>query len=208
VLIFSSDNGGVGGYLREGLKGGHDITDNTPLRSGKGSLYEGGIRVPFLVRWPGVTRPGSTNETPAAHIDLFPTFLELAQASATNQVLDGESLVPLWRDPAARLRRDAVYHHFPGYLGAGSGEWRTTPVGAVHRGEWKLLEFFEDGRLELYNLREDIGETRNLAQAFPEKAKELHRQLVSWRQEIHAPMPTPHQAGQKPPSNPTRSTGE
>src|SRR6185436_6380306 len=96
VLIFSSDNGGVGGYVREGLKQAGGVTDNAPLRSGKGSLYEGGIRVPFIVRWPGVTRPGSTSDVPAIHVDLFPTFLELAQAEAPKQTLDGESLVKLF----------------------------------------------------------------------------------------------------------------
>jgi len=193
VVIFSSDNGGVGGYVREGLKQTGDVTDNTPLRSGKGSLYEGGTRDPFIVRWPGVTPPGTTCEVPAIHVDVFPTFLDLAGARAPEgQALDGESLVPLFRSPDARLKRDAIYQHFPGYLGAGAGTWRTTPVGTIQTGDWKLLEFFEDGRLELYDLRNDIGEARNLAQAHPEKARELHTRLRAWREGINAPMPTPH----------------
>jgi arylsulfatase A-like enzyme len=191
VLIFTSDNGGVGGYIREGIKkGGGDITDNTPLRSGKGSLYEGGTREPFIVRWPGVTKAGSECEVPTIHVDLYPTFLEIANAPRPEQVLDGESLVPLFRDRDARLKRDAIYQHFPGYLGAGPGQWRTTPVSLIQSGDWKLMEFLEDGRLELYNLRDDIGETKNLAQAMPDKAKELHARLVAWRAEVHAPMPT------------------
>jgi arylsulfatase A-like enzyme len=192
VVIFCSDNGGVGGYVREGVKQAGDVTDNTPLRSGKGSLYEGGIRDPFIVRWPGVTKPGTTCDVPAIHVDVFPTFLEIAGAKKPDQILDGESLVKLFRDPAASLQRDAIYQHFPGYLGAGAGSWRTTPVGLIEVGDWKLMEFFEDGRLELYNLKDDIGETKNLAKEQPEKAKELHAKMVAWRADIKAPMPTPN----------------
>jgi arylsulfatase A-like enzyme len=189
VLMFTSDNGGVGGYVREGLKASGDVTDNAPLRSGKGSLYEGGTREPFVVRWPGVTRPGSTCNVPTIHVDLFPTMLELADAPRPRQVLDGESLVKLFRDPDARLQRDAIFQHFPGYLGAGSNTWRTTPVSLVQIGDWKLMEFLEDGRLELYDLGSDLGETNNLAEAMPDKAKQLHDRLVAWRAEVKAPMP-------------------
>lgn len=200
VVIFSSDNGGVGGYAREGIaKENSGITDNAPLRSGKGSLYEGGTRDPLIVRWPGVTKPGSTCDVPAIHVDVYPTLLEIAGAKPpADYVLDGESLVPLLRDPAASLKREAIFQHFPGYLGMGSGQWRTTPVGLIHAGDWKLMEFFEDGRLELYNLREDIGETKNLAAQMPDKAKELHAKLVAWRQAIKAPMPTPNRGDAAP----------
>ncbi|MCL4202977.1 MAG: sulfatase [Pirellulaceae bacterium] len=189
VLIFTSDNGGVGGYVREGIKTDGDVTDNSPLRSGKGSLYEGGTREPFIARWPGVTRPGSSCDVPTIHVDIFPTFLELAGAPAPRQVLDGESLVKLFRDPDAQLERDAIFQHFPGYLGAGKNAWRTTPVSLIQSGDWKLMEFLEDGRLELYNLRDDIGETKNLANVMPDKAKELHTRLLAWRAEVKAPMP-------------------
>ena len=191
VLIFASDNGGVGGYAREGIKRGGDITDNAPLRSGKGSLYEGGTRVPFIVRWPGVTKPGSSSDVPTIHVDLYPTFAEIGKATPpANQPLDGESLVPLFRDASAHLKRDAIYQHFPGYLGAGENTWRTTPVGLIEAGDWKLMEFFEDGRLELYNLKDDIGEQKNLAAANPEKTRELHAKMIAWREAIKAPMPT------------------
>ncbi len=212
VLIFSSDNGGVGGYDRaDGLirddptkKGGGKykdkddgetgcVTDNAPLRSGKGSLYEGGTRDPFIVRWPGVTKAGTTNGTPAIHVDVYPTFLEIAGAKPPSKyTLDGESLVPLFRDAKASLNREAIFQHFPGYLGAGAGQWRTTPVGTIQCGDWKLMEFFEDHRLELYNLHEDLGETNNLAQAVPEKTKELQDKMLAWREAIHAPMPMPN----------------
>ncbi len=191
ILIFTSDNGGVGGYAREGLmRKSADITDNAPLRSGKGSLYEGGTREPFIVRWPGVTKPGSSNHVPTIHVDIYPTLLEIASAPAPQQTLDGESLVKLFRDPNAKLQRDAIFQHFPGYLGAGQDTWRTTPVSLIQSGDWKLMEFLEDGRLELYNLAEDIGETKNLSQSNPEKAAELHRRLVAWRRDVNAPMPT------------------
>lgn len=191
VLIFSSDNGGVGGYEREGLKKAGDVTDNAPLRSGKGSLYEGGTRDPFIVRWPGKVNPATICDAPTIHVDIYPTLLELAGAKAPeNYVLDGESLVPLFRNGNATLKRDAIYQHFPGYLGAGKGTWRTTPVGVIEMGDWKLMEFFEDGKLELYNLHDDIGETKNLASEMPDKARELHAKMLAWRQAIKAPMPT------------------
>jgi len=204
VVVFSSDNGGVGGYAREGIgKDSSDITDNAPLRSGKGSLYEGGTRDPFIVRWPGVTKPGSTCDVPTIHVDVYPTFLAIAGAEPpADYVLDGESLVPLLRDAGASLQREAIYQHFPGYLGMGQGQWRTTPVGLIHAGDWKLMEFFEDGRLELYNLRDDLGETKNLATQTPDKTKELHAKLVAWRQAINAPMPTPNQGELAPAAKP------
>jgi len=193
LLVFTSDNGGVGGYAREGLRdqaeGRGEVTDNAPLRSGKGSLYEGGIRVPFIVRWPRVVKPGGTCDVPTIHVDVFPTLLAAAAAPAPRQPLDGESLVPLLRDPSATLRRDAIFQHFPGYLGIGKNRWRTTPVSVVQAGDWKLLEYLEDGRLELYNLRDDLGEAKNLAAEQPEKARELHVRLTAWRAAVKAPMP-------------------
>lgn len=180
VLIFSSDNGGVGGYIREGIMKASDITDNAPLRSGKGSLYEGGTRDPFIIYWPGVTRPGSVCEVPTIHVDLYPTLLEIAGAARPKHVLDGESLVKLFRNPEAQLTRDAIY---------------------------QLMEFLEDGQLELYNLRNDISETKNLAKVMPDKAKELHNRLITWRKEVGAPMPTKND-GQAAPTAPKRKPGE
>ena len=199
VLIFTSDNGGVGGYVREGIKKGGDVTDNAPLRSGKGSLYEGGTRVPFIVRWPGNTKPGSVCEAPATHVDIFPTFLALSGAAPPAQTLDGTSLLPVFRDPAAMLKRAGIFAHMPGYLGAGENSWRTTPVGVVISGDWKLMEFYEDRRLELYNLREDIRESKNLAASHPDKAAELLAVLAGWRRDTSARMPSPHKAGTRPP---------
>ncbi len=196
LVIFSSDNGGVGGYTREGVpfKG---ITDNAPLRGGKGMLYEGGIRVPFIFRWPGKIAPGTVCDEPINSVDLYPTLLELARARPPAQYpLDGVSYLRLLTNGGrGKLDRAALYWHFPGYLGAGRGSWRTTPAGAIRAGDWKLLEFFEDGRLELYNLKDDLGEKHNLAAQMPEKVKDLQGKLVAWRKAIRAPMPTPNKPG-------------
>jgi len=192
VLIFTSDNGGVGGLQREGIET-NSTTDNAPLRGGKGSLYEGGTRVAFIVRWPGKVRPGSACDVPTIHVDIYPTLTAVADGKLPEQqILDGESLVPLWLNPDAKLAREAIYQHFPGYLGAGGDTFRTLPVSLVQAGDWKLMEFIEDGRLELYNLREDIGESKNLAAMQPERAQELHAKLVAWRAAVKAPMPTPN----------------
>ncbi|MBX3423252.1 MAG: sulfatase [Pirellulaceae bacterium] len=190
LLIFTSDNGGVGGYVREGIKESGDVTDNHPLRSGKGSLYEGGTRVPLIVRWPGVTVPGSACNEPTIHVDMFPTLLEVSGAPRPQQSLDGESLAALLRNPHAKLAREAIYQHFPGYLGAGKNSWRTTPVSLIQSGRWKLLEFLEDRRLELYDLEQDIGESHNLAKEQSEITSDLHARLVQWRQSMNASMPT------------------
>ena len=202
LVVFSSDNGGVGGYQREGIQGG-GITDNAPLRGGKGMLYEGGIRVPYIFCWRGRIAAGTTCDTPINSVDLYPTLLELAGGTPpADYPLDGVSYARLLTSGGKEpLPREAVYWHFPGYLGAGQGTWRTTPAGAIRSGDWKLLEFFEDHRLELYNLRNDVGERENLAVREPDRTKQLHAQLVAWRQSVHAPLPTagkPDPAAQPP----------
>jgi arylsulfatase A-like enzyme len=194
LIIFSSDNGGVGGYRSAGLTT-NGITDNAPLKGGKGMLYEGGIRVPYIFRWKGTVQPGQTNPTPITSVDLYPTLVDLAGAEPpADYPLDGTSYATLLVGSAKSLDRDAIYWHFPGYLGAGNRQWRTTPAGAIRVGHWKLIEFFEDQRQELYNLRDDVGEQNNLVEKEPAKAKELHDKLVAWRMSIGAPMPTPHTA--------------
>jgi arylsulfatase A-like enzyme len=182
VVFFFSDNGGHANFTSMG-----------PLRGSKGTLYEGGIRVPAIVRWPGKARAGRTCETPIIGLDFYPTMLEMAGASGpAGYTLDGESLVPLLKGEG-KLGREALFWHFPAYLEPYNDEqwpWRTTPAGAVRSGDWKLIEFFEDGRLELYNLKEDIGEKRNLAEQRAEKARELHAKLRAWRERVGAPVPT------------------
>jgi arylsulfatase A-like enzyme len=208
LVIFTSDNGGVGGYQREGIKQAGDITDNTPLRGGKGMLYEGGVRVPYIFRWPGRIAAGATCATPITSVDLFPTLLEIAGAPPPpDYPLDGVSYLKLLTSGGrTALGREAIYWHFPGYLGAGAGSWRTTPAGALRTGDWKLIEFFEDGRLELYNLRDDLGETNNLAVKLPDKANALHTKLAAWRKEVGAPLPTKNPAPQ--PSGPKPKTAK
>ena len=186
VVIFFSDNGGLQG-----------VTDNTPLRGGKGMLYEGGIRVPMVMRCPGHIPAGKRCDAPVIGTDFFPTILELAGIpSRIERNLDGRSIVELLSG-SHRLKRDAVFWHFPAYLegnqrtaaGARDPLFRTRPAGAVRSGDWKLIEFFEDGSLELYNIREDISETRELSGKYPEKTAALHRLLKDWRNRTAAPVP-------------------
>jgi arylsulfatase A-like enzyme len=191
LVVFSSDNGGVGGYEGIGLRDKKGITVNAPLKGGKGTFYEGGIRVPFIFRWKGTIAAGRTDETPIIGVDLYPTLVELTGADVPpDYALDGVSLAGLLRDERATIDRDAIFWHFPGYLGAGADQWRTKPVGVIRRGDWKLMEWFEDGKLELYNLKDDLGETKNLIDTEPEKARELHDKLMAWRNSINANMPT------------------
>jgi arylsulfatase A-like enzyme len=191
LVIFTSDNGGVGGYAEIGAVG-KGITDNSPLRGGKGMLYEGGVRVPWIARWPGTTPAGAVSAEPILSVDLYPTLLDLAGAKpAPGQVLDGVSIAPLLRakDGAATLGRDAIYWHFPGYLGSGRDIWRTTPAGAIRSGNLKLIEFFETGKAELYDLAADPGQARDLAAERPDAARDLLAKLRAWRAEVKAPMP-------------------
>jgi arylsulfatase A-like enzyme len=192
LVIFSSDNGGVGGYQRAGLNK-EGITDNAPLKGGKGMLYEGGVRVPYIFRWKGKIAPGTKNTTPINSVDLYPTLVELAGAERPHDyTLDGESYAPLLTGAKQELTRDAIFWHFPGYLGASAGQWRTKPAGSVHAGDYKLIEFFEDGQQELYNLKDDIGEEHNRAKQNPEKVKELHAKLIAWQKKVGAKMPMPN----------------
>ena len=184
VVIFTSDNGGhIGRYE------GRQVTDNYPLRSGKGSLYEGGIRVPLMIRWPGVTKPGTVCREPVSTIDFYPTLLEMAGAEGDakhNERVEGLSLAPLLRDPGAKLGREALYFHYPHYYAT------TTPVSAIRSGKWKLLEYFEDGRVELYDLEADPGEQKDLAEVRSDVALRLRDRLARWRAAVGAQMPQPN----------------
>lgn len=191
LVIFSSDNGGVGGYERAGVKKNKSITDNAPLRGGKGMLYEGGIRVPYIFAWKGRIQSGQICDVPINSVDLFPTLMAIAGAQvAASDVLDGTSYSDILLGQPSNQQRNPLYWHFPGYLGAGQGSWRTTPVSVIREGDWKLMEFLEDGRIELYNVADDVGEERNLADARPENVRDLQGKLVAWRKAIDAPMPT------------------
>lgn len=179
VIFFTGDNGGL---IRS--------TSNAPLRAGKGSSYEGGVREPLLVKWPGVTKPGSACHEPVITPDFYPTMLAMAGTAGDanhNAQVDGVSIVPLLQDPAARLRREALYWHYPHYHPGGA-----TPYGAVRAGDWRLVEFYEDNHVELYNLKEDLGEKHDRAAELPAKAAELRQRLHDWRQAVGAQMPTPN----------------
>jgi arylsulfatase A-like enzyme len=195
LVIFSSDNGGLGGFARWGIPQSGP-TDNAPLHGGKGMLYEGGIRVPYIFLWPGTLSGGTKCDEPINSVDLYPTLLGLAGAQLPDgYTLDGVNYRSLLTSPSpARLGRTALYWHFPGYLDADHTAYRTTPAGAIRAGDWKLIEFFETGKLELYNLRDDLGETTDLAARMPDRVKELHTMLRSWRKAVGAPLPTPNPA--------------
>ena len=170
LIVFTSDNGGEIG-----------VTTNAPLRAGKSTLYEGGIRVPVIVRWPARIKPGTTDATPIITADYYPTFLQAAGVSADHsQVVDGVSLMPLFQG-SGRLQRDTLYWHYPlakpHFLGGPSS-------GAIRSGDFKLIEFYDTGKVELYNLRNDIGEQHDLAATMPEEVVELRRKLAAWRQQV------------------------
>ncbi len=177
MVVFFSDNGGVNFEGKSKLR----ITDNSPYRAGKGHLYEGGIREPLLMRWPGQIRPATVIDTPVCSVDFLPTFGEAAGVK-TGRV-DGVSLMPLLR--GGRLRERALYWHYPHYSNQG-GE----PGSAIRDGDWKLIEFHADGRRELFNLRDDVGEKINLVERHPEKAKALAAKLEAWRRKTSAVAPT------------------
>jgi len=202
LIIFTSDNGGVGGYAREGIKTGKEATDNVPLRGGKGMLYEGGIRVPYLACWPGVVPAAHESDEPIISVDLYPTLLNAANIDVpSGTTLDGASYLTILKGEKSPQQRSPLYWHFPGYLGSNENTWRTTPAGAIRHGDWKLIEFFEDGRRELYNLRTDLGEKQDLAAAQSEKLESLKRMLHDWRTKTNAPMPTTNTNRQAPGAN-------
>jgi arylsulfatase A-like enzyme len=180
LVVLFSDNGG---YER--------VTSAAPLRGAKGMLYEGGLRVPLVVRWPGRVAPGSRSEVAVTGADLFPTFAAVAGIASLVSNVDGESLLPLLTG-AGELERTSLFWHFPAYLdGTRPGDpLRSTPCSVIRRGPHKLLEFFEDGRLELYDLAADVGETKDRAAELPELAAELRAELAAWRERVGAPVPT------------------
>ncbi len=174
IVIFTSDNGGLS--TAEGSP-----TCNAPLNEGKGWMYEGGTREPLIVHWPGVTQANSFCREPVTSTDFYPTLLDMAGIDQMpQQHCDGVSLAPLLKGET-KLDREAIYWHYPHYGNQGG-----TPGSSVRAGDWKLIEFYEDGRLELYNLRDDIGETRNFAGLRPAVTRRLHEMLCAWRKEMEA----------------------
>ena len=179
LVIFTSDNGGLS--TSEGWP-----TSNLPLRGGKGWMYEGGIREPLIVRWPAAVKAGSVIDTPVSSPDFFPTLLEAAGAkSQPGQTLDGTSLVPLLK--GGTLPERALFWHYPHYGNQGGA-----PSSAVRRGDWKLIEWAEENRAELFNLAQDIGEQTNLADKEPQRVASLRAELAAWQKQVGAKFPSPN----------------
>ena len=188
IVIFYSDNGGFGG-----------ATDMAPLRGYKGTFYEGGIRVPFFVKWPGVVNPETKSMEPITGVDLFPTLCEMTGAKPpTNQPADGKSLLPLLKQESTTFGDRPIFWHFPAYLQANGRIksesrdrlFRTRPCSIIRQGVWKLHHYYEDNAVELYDLRSDIGETNNIATRESQKAAQLLQRLNRWRKELNAEEPT------------------
>ena len=188
IVVFFSDNGGVR-YQERRITA---VTNNTPLRAGKGHVYEGGIREPLLIRWPGVTRPGSRITEPVCSVDFFPTFCDALKLQGPP--VDGVSIKPLLE--GGSLPERPLFWHYPHYSDQGG-----KPAGAVRLGDWKLIEFYEDNRLELFHLRDDPGERRNLVLREADRTKRLHTLLADWRRSVNAAMPAPNSK-----YDPTRSS--
>ncbi|WP_162340700.1 sulfatase [Cyclobacterium salsum] len=189
VVIVTSDNGGLS-----------SVTDNAPLRAGKGTFYEGGLRVPFCIKWPGITQAGSKSDIPVTGVDFMPTFAEIASAELPqNQPVDGDSFVPILKgEPFDRDR--SLFFHFPLYLG-GSVEvlpsfdgtenyWRAVPSSVIMAGDWKLIYYYEYDRYELFNLRTDISEQDDLSGSETGIAIKLLEKLRNWVLEVNAPVPS------------------
>ncbi|MBC8128184.1 MAG: sulfatase, partial [Gloeobacteraceae cyanobacterium ES-bin-144] len=173
IIVFTSDNGGLSW-----------ITDNAPLRAGKGEPYEGGIRVPFIVRWPGVVPPNSTCNTPVISVDLLPTFTEIAGAALpVDRKIDGVSMVPLLRG-APSLEREAIFWHYPHYR-----QGNATPYTIVRKGDWKLIMRYGGKPSELFDLSQDLSEKNDLAAEQPEKVKELETAITNWTKDVGARLP-------------------
>lgn len=189
AIFFMSDNGGLS--TSEGLP-----TSNLPLRGGKGWMYEGGVREPVFVKWPGVTKAGGSCSHPVISTDFYPTILEMAGLPLRpEQHVDGVSFASLLRDPDAKLERDAIFFHYPHYANQGG-----IPTSAIRMGDLKLIQDLETGELELFNLAEDLEEQKNIAAEHPEKVEAMHKRLRDWRAEVDAKMLRPNpKTGEAPP---------
>jgi len=184
IVVFFSDNGGFVGTCK--LHPGRPVTSNAPLRSGKGSLYEGGIRVPLMIRWPGVTTTGQC-DIPVFSCDLYPTLLRMVGLRGDPEhVPDGIDMTALLKEPSREVETRALFFHYPHYYPT------TSPVSAIRLGDWKLLKYYEDARVELYNLADDLSEQTDLSKTMPAVAERLERQLRDWLDEVNAQTPAPN----------------
>lgn len=185
LVIFTTDNGGV-----------YDISRQWPLRAGKGSFYEGGIRIPLIIARHGMLKAGEQHDCYVSQVDLFPTILDMAGIKEEGLLLDGRSLKKLLVKGKDKALEDRpLFWHFPAYLEGGNAEstdpiFRSRPVSVIRKGDWKLIENYESGTYELYNLRDDLSEKTDLAEHNPKKVKELVKELESWKKDVKAPIPT------------------
>ncbi|SDR65498.1 Arylsulfatase A [Polaribacter sp. KT25b] len=185
LIVFTSDNGGI-----------RAISHQDPLRAGKGSYYEGGIRVPYIISWDGVVKPNTVSKTPITNLDFYPTFMDILNVENLNKIVDGTSILPILKGKTINDR--SLFFHFPIYLQAYNFKiddgrdpfFRTRPGSVIIDGDWKLHQYFENNEIELYNLKTDLGERNNLVDVHPEKVAALLKKLKSWRTEINAPIPT------------------
>ena len=185
IVILTSDNGGLD--IKNTKAGGIAPTRNAPFRSGKGTLYEGGLRVPLIIRWPGMTSPRTVCREMVCSQDFYATLAQGCLAGKTGiPRQDGVSLLPLLRDPKSQLARKTLYWHYPHYY------TRMTPASAIRHGDWKLIHYYENNQMELFNLQDDPGETKDLAAALPAQARELRSKLDQWRQATVAREPVPN----------------
>jgi len=192
IVIFTSDNGGVS-----------DVTSNLPLRAGKGTFYEGGIRVPMCIKWPGVIKPGSKTDFPLIGIDFMPTLAEISSSELpSSQPVDGISFLPLLKGEKFEIKR-SIFFHFPLYLGGSKDAvlpsfygkenyWRAVPLTTIISGNWKLIYYYEYDRYELFNLENDISEQNDLSATNTNVGIRLLNELNAWVKEVNAPIPSFH----------------
>jgi arylsulfatase A-like enzyme len=180
VVIFFSDNGGLSTKPKMGPG------SNSPLRAGKGWLYEGGVREPTIIRAPGITKAGSVSNQPIVSMDFFPTMLELAGLPLRPKLhADGRSLLTELKGNKGKPR--TLYWHYPHYHGS---TWK--PGASIREGDWKLIKFYDQEKVELYNLKKDPSEKKDLAKKNSEKSKELEYKLIAWQKQMNAKLPEPN----------------
>ena len=187
MIVFTSDNGGLYRRYDYTPEADDDVTSNAPLRGEKGQLYEGGIRVPLLVKYPPAVKAGSTSKAITISHDFYPTFVELAGGSLPeDQTIDGVSFLPALKDSSANLGRSAIHFHYPHYH-------HHRPAGAIREGDWKLIQYLDKtGEVELYNLATDLGETNDLSKEKAGRVADLKKKLQQWQTGVSARMPIPN----------------
>ena len=187
MIVFTSDNGGL--YRRYDYREAADdnVTSMAPLKGEKGSLHEGGVRVPLIIKYPPMIKPGSVSSEPTISYDFFPTFVDMAGGSLPqNQTIDGLSLTSLMKNPAAKLDRSALHWHYPHFH-------HDRPASSIRERDWKLIEYLDGtGDVELYHLASDLGETSNLIESKPGRTADLKKKLADWRTDVVARLPVPN----------------